>query len=174
MMAMFSMVFERQGEGSGEVNGQAHVGLRQFAHNQDRLHATTWLMRLLFPSWSNLDCSNCSPACLAIGFVAVVFATIWFAVLQPQMAERDAIREVRRYATEHGEVADQAEAPLIDMVATAQRQRNYYFVRSEVEVLLPLAKASRVLPPPCPEQGTSPKVTIHGHNVAFPVEMVWH
>src|ERR1700712_2595694 len=41
-MAVFSVVFERQGEGSGEVNGLAHVGPRPLGDNQDRVHATTW------------------------------------------------------------------------------------------------------------------------------------
>jgi transposase len=42
------MVFERQGEGSGEVNGLAHVGPRPLADNQDRVHATT--CRALHPN----------------------------------------------------------------------------------------------------------------------------
>jgi ABC-type branched-subunit amino acid transport system ATPase component len=41
-MAVLSVVFERQGEGSGEVNGFAHVGPRPLADNQDRVRATTW------------------------------------------------------------------------------------------------------------------------------------
>jgi hypothetical protein len=40
---VISVVFERQGEGSGEVNGLAHVCFRPLADNQDRVHATTWL-----------------------------------------------------------------------------------------------------------------------------------
>ena len=41
-MAVFSVVFERQGEGSEGMSGLAHVGPRPLADNQDRLHATTW------------------------------------------------------------------------------------------------------------------------------------
>jgi hypothetical protein len=41
-VAVFSVVFEWQGEGSGEVNGLAHAGPRRLADNQDRVHATTW------------------------------------------------------------------------------------------------------------------------------------
>ena len=38
---MFSVVFERQGEGSREVNGLPHVCPRPLARNQHRVHATT-------------------------------------------------------------------------------------------------------------------------------------
>jgi hypothetical protein len=41
-MAMFSMIFERQGEGSREANGLPHVCSRPFARNQHQVHATTW------------------------------------------------------------------------------------------------------------------------------------
>jgi hypothetical protein len=40
-MAVFSMVFERQGEGSSEVNGLAHLLSRPLADNQDKVRATT-------------------------------------------------------------------------------------------------------------------------------------
>ncbi len=40
-MAVISVVFERQGEGSGDVNGLAHVCARPLADNH-RVHATTW------------------------------------------------------------------------------------------------------------------------------------
>jgi hypothetical protein len=36
------MVFERQGEGSREVNGLPDVCPRPFVRNQHRVHATTW------------------------------------------------------------------------------------------------------------------------------------
>ena len=41
-MAMLSMVFERQGEGSGEANGPPDMWSRPFARNWDRVRATTW------------------------------------------------------------------------------------------------------------------------------------
>jgi hypothetical protein len=47
-MAVFSVVFERQGEGSEEVNGLAHVCPHPLADNQDWVHATTW------PEWQSL------------------------------------------------------------------------------------------------------------------------
>jgi hypothetical protein len=39
---MFSVVFERQGIGSREVNGLPDVCFRPFARNQQQVHATTW------------------------------------------------------------------------------------------------------------------------------------
>jgi hypothetical protein len=60
-VAVFSVVFERQGEGSGEVNGLAHVSPRRLADNRDRVHATTWhrpslnlgrTTHLIFGPWS--------------------------------------------------------------------------------------------------------------------------
>jgi hypothetical protein len=41
-MAVFSTVFEREGEGSGEVEGLAHVCSRPLVNNQNRVCATTW------------------------------------------------------------------------------------------------------------------------------------
>jgi transposase len=40
-MAVFSMVFERQGEGSRELNGLPNICPRPFARNQHWVHATT-------------------------------------------------------------------------------------------------------------------------------------
>jgi uncharacterized membrane protein YoaK (UPF0700 family) len=46
-MAVFSMVFERQGECSSQVDRPPDVCPRPFARNQDRFHATTWPLLLL-------------------------------------------------------------------------------------------------------------------------------
>jgi hypothetical protein len=62
-MAVFGVIFERQGEGPGEVNGLAHMCPRTPADNQDRVYATT-----------------CRPRSSSLSFTTYRFTALCFAV----------------------------------------------------------------------------------------------